>query len=158
MFLAPILSSTLYFFCSTCTQNVWHAVAFLEACIGMFGQSLMDAVRLRSCTTQDFTAHDKMISIMRLAFNCYPRSKGNFATPEVASDVALAVQDSGSRLIMVLGHTQCSAIDVAVDRWLEKKSLAWPWPSRTSRKGTCFRLHIDRPQLLFPVACGAGPC
>ena len=123
----------------------------------MSERSLVNALRLNSCTTQDFPAHGKMIFIMRLAFSCYPRSKGNFATPEVASDVALAVQDSGARLIMVLGHTQCSAIDVAVDRWLEKKYSAWPWPSRPPWNGCCFRLHIDCAQLLFHGAYHAGP-
>ena len=36
---------------------------------------------------------------------------------------------------MVLGHTHCSAIDGAVDRWLEKKASAWPWPSSAPQQG-----------------------
>lgn len=37
------------------------------------------------------------------------------------------VQESGIRLIMVLGHTHCAAIDIAVERWLEQRASAWPW-------------------------------
>ncbi|CAL5219961.1 g1895 [Coccomyxa viridis] len=55
------------------------------------------------------------------------RSKGNFATPAVAADVTRLVQESGIRLIMVLGHTHCAAIDIAVERWLEQRASAWPW-------------------------------
>ena len=55
------------------------------------------------------------------------RSKGNFATPKVAADVARLVQESGIRLIMVVGHTHCAAIDGAVERWLDKRASAWPW-------------------------------
>ena len=49
--------------------------------------------------------------------------------------MAHSVEESGARLVMVLGHTQCSAIDGAVDRWLEKKASAWPWPSRAPQQG-----------------------
>lgn len=59
------------------------------------------------------------------------RSKGNFATPAVAADVMRLVLEGGIRLIMVLGHTHCAAIDIAVERWLEKRASAWPWAPHT---------------------------
>lgn len=49
--------------------------------------------------------------------------------------MAQLVQETGVRLVMVLGHTHCSAIDVAVDRWLDKKAAAWPWGPMTSENG-----------------------
>ena len=55
--------------------------------------------------------------------------------------MAQSVEESGARLVMVLGHTQCSAIDGAVDRWLEKKASAWPWPSSAPQQGNVRRMY-----------------
>ena len=75
-------------------------------------------------SSQEYITKDKLCGSLR-------RSKGNFATPAVAADVARLVLESGIRLIVVLGHTHCTAIDVAVERWLEKRASAWPWAPRS---------------------------
>ena len=69
--------------------------------------------------------------------------------------MAHSVEESGARLVMVLGHTQCSAIDGAVDRWLEKKASAWPWPSRAPQQGDIWRMYQRdslRPDATTPEA------
>lgn len=68
--------------------------------------------------------------------------------------MAHSVEESGARLVMVLGHTQCSAIDGAVDRWLEKKASAWPWPSKAPQQGDVRRLCQRgslRPDVTIPA-------
>ena len=53
--------------------------------------------------------------------------------------MARLVLESGIRLIMVLGHTHCTAIDVAVERWLEKRASAWPW---APKQGVPFAMAV----------------
>ncbi len=42
------------------------------------------------------------------------------------------MEDTGARLVIVLGHTECAAVDRAIDRWLDKTAWTWPWLSQTT--------------------------
>ena len=60
---------------------------------------------------------------------CLIRTPGNMVTPAVAATVAQLLEESGARLVAVMGHTQCAAADAAIDAWLEAhhSPAAWPW-------------------------------
>ncbi|BDA42365.1 hypothetical protein COCOBI_03-2520 [Coccomyxa sp. Obi] len=60
------------------------------------------------------------------------RAQGNIATPGVAAQIAQTMEDTGARLVIVLGHTECAAVDRAIDRWLDKTAWTWPWLSQTT--------------------------
>lgn len=55
------------------------------------------------------------------------RTRGNIATPGIAAQIAQTLEDSGARLLVVMGHTQCPAVDKAIDEWLDRASHDWPW-------------------------------
>ena len=56
-------------------------------------------------------------------------------TPAVAASVGQVVEESGARLVVVMGHTHCAAADAAIDAWLEAHSSPAPWPWATRPAG-----------------------
>ena len=60
------------------------------------------------------------------------RAQGNIATPGIAAQIAQTMEDTGARLVIVLGHTECAAVDRAIDRWLDRTASVWPWLSQTA--------------------------
>ena len=60
------------------------------------------------------------------------RGQGNIATPGIAAQIAQTMEDTGARLVIVLGHTECAAVDRAIDRWLDRTASVWPWLSPTA--------------------------
>jgi len=60
------------------------------------------------------------------------RAQGNIATPGIAAQIAQIMEDTGARLVIVLGHTECAAVDRAIDRWLDKSASSWPWLGTTT--------------------------
>lgn len=60
------------------------------------------------------------------------RAQGNIATPGIAAQIAQTMEDTGARLVIVLGHTECAAVDRAIDKWLDRTASVWPWLSQTA--------------------------
>jgi hypothetical protein len=62
------------------------------------------------------------------------RTQGNIATPGIAAQIAQTLEDSGARLVMVMGHTQCPAVDKAIDAWLDRAAMDWPWAAAEQQR------------------------
>jgi hypothetical protein len=62
------------------------------------------------------------------------RTRGNIATPGIAAQVKQILEDSGARLVVVMGHTRCAAVDRAIDAWLDRASIDWPWAAAAQQR------------------------